>query len=32
MAVFWASRAAALENPRESRVAGKMATASAPPR
>lgn len=30
MAVFWASRAAALENPKESRVAGKMATAAAP--
>ncbi|WP_460452481.1 ABC transporter substrate-binding protein [Alsobacter sp. SYSU BS001988] len=30
MAVFWATRAAALENPKESRVAGKMATAAAP--
>ena len=30
MSNFWASRVAALEDPRESRVAGKIATASAP--
>ena len=28
--VFWASRAGNLENPKESKVAGKMATAAAP--
>ena len=30
LSVFWASRAANLENPKESKVAGKMASAAAP--